>query len=125
MLSKLRSPGLSAVGFRRQANNISMESFFKRWLSEPNLFIYRKAGAATLFGRTLVFVLACAACTMCVAVGLGNAIGIEAESPKCSSRSEAGLVADSPGQRHCQANNYLFHIMALRLELESVNNCRK
>lgn len=39
---------------------------------------------------------------MCVAAALANAIGIEAKSPKCVGRSEAGLVANSPGRRHCQ-----------------------
>jgi len=54
----------------------------------------------------------CAACTMCVAAVLANAIGIpacvltpagrEAKSPKCVGRSEAGLEVDSPGRRHYQ-----------------------
>jgi len=33
----------------------------------------------------------CAACTMCVAAVLANAIGIETKSPKCVGRSEGGL----------------------------------
>jgi len=53
-----------------------------------------------------------AACTMCGDAAQGNAIGIEAKSPKCVSRSEAGLEANSPDHRHWHIKN-IYSIMAI------------
>lgn len=91
---------LSSFGIR--AYSIFIESFLALAFNNSILRIHHRTGAATLFGQALVFALACVGCTMCVAAALANAIGIEAESTKCAGRSKAGLVANSPGRRHCQ-----------------------
>ena len=95
---------LSSFGIR--AYTIFIESFFALAFNNSIFIVHiwlgqRHSLAGLESGRDVWPDNVCSCCA-------GDAIGIEAKSTKCVGRSDAGLVANSPGRRHCNPDHNIF-----------------